>query len=88
MGARGSLVVALMILVSLICRWIFVISFLCRFLTLPLLFFPSRFIVAILSDSTVTSGLATKEAFHYHSYFCTICSVNIINGCDNSIVIL
>ncbi len=41
--------------------------------------------MAILSD--FTSGLAIKEAFHYNSHFCTICSVNI-NGYDNLIVIL
>ena len=31
--------------------------------------------------------LATKEAFHYHSYFCTICTVNI-NSYDNLIAVL
>ncbi len=52
-------------------------------LTPPCSFY--RFVVAVLNDSIFNLGLATTEAFHYHSYFCTI--VNI-NGCENLIVIV
>ncbi len=51
------------------------------------MFFSPRFIVAIVSDSTFTSGLATKESFFLHSYFYTIFSLNI-NGCDNCNIIV